>query len=191
MKKSVIFLCVFFCINNIVAQTILPDKSAVIDTIKRAQCQQIVDEINTMQLYCDTVVFKAEYGFTGIYFDEKGLLRKYFRKIAWESERSTMFVYYNENGELVYLFLDTDSNCGDGKEFYYLNKGRIVDFAGNVNCGCCEEDLTQEEINHLRPVIGNQLKTSMNWELNLTNFIHAKTLLKILQNENYYENEEF
>ena len=48
-----------------------------------------------------------------------------------------------------------------------------------------------EEINSLRPKVENQLKTSMNWEFNLTYFIHAKVLLKILQNAKYYEGEEF
>ena len=179
----------------------------MIDTVKRAQLEQIVNEINTIQLKCDTVSFELDedsiaYRFKGIYFDKRGQLRKYLRKeITRDGTHSSiiMFAYYNENGELVYIFLDTSFNCGDGKEFYYIYKGNIVDFTGNVNCDCCEDGLTQEEINlyrqenanRLRPVIGNPLKKSMNWELNLTNFIHAEMLLEILQSESYYGYEEF
>ena len=177
-------------IFDTLGQIILPDKSVVIDTIKRAECQQIVAKINAMQLKCDTV-FKEYRNFTGIYFDKKGRLRKYYRRERGGDggANNIMSAYYNENGELVYLFSTRGNNCEDRIKSYYIYEGCIVDFVIKMICYCCDdEDLTQEEINRIRPVIGNPLK---NWELNLTNFIYAKTLLKILQSGEYYEYKEF
>jgi len=195
MKKTITILSIFFCATNIAAQKILPAKSAVIDTVTRAQCKQIVDEINTMQLKCDTIsgnnLLKA------IYFDKKGRLRKYFwnqTENDGAQECIAMSAYYNENGELVYLFSETSTDCSSGEEIYYIYKGRIVDFAINLDCGCCEgnEDAyTKKEINRIRPVIGNPLKAFIDWDLNLTNFIQAQTLLRILQSKEYYYDKEF
>jgi len=203
MKKAIIILSIFFCAANIAAQyvtqKITPSKSAVIDTVTRAQCKQIVKEIRTMRLKCDTLLFDKKddrYKFAGIYFDRKGRLRKYFRKEPSPGDGSgeslTMSAYYNEDGELVYLYLDTGDTCDGDEEFYYIDKGRIVDFTDNWESICGDgKKMTQKEINHIRPVIGNPLKVSMSgWGIKLTNFIQAKTLLKILKSKEYPDRGE-
>ena len=199
MRKTIIILNILFCTTNIAAQKISPNKLAVIDTIRRAQYKQIIDEIDTMQLKCDTIGDVASNWFRGIYFDNKGRLRKYFWKNSGSgdgaNEGITISAYYNKNGELIYLSNETSTNCDAEEEFYYIDKGCIVDFAMNYDCGCCEggeEGYTKKEINRIRSrLIGNLLKVSISWELNLTNFIHTGTLLKILQGEKYYDMEEF
>ena len=209
MRKIIIILSIFFCATNIVAQKILPDKSAVIDTVARAQCKQIVKEIRTMKLKCDTV-FKDDFNtvingiseglskniqFVAIYFDKKGRLRKYLRKEMADGnqEKGIVSAYYNENGELVYFYQYNDYDCGSGEEFYYIDKGRIVDFSVNVICDCCEgvSELTKKEINHIRGITGTPLKVTINLGRTLTNFIQAKTLLKILQSKEYPNGYEF
>ena len=197
MKRTIIILGIFFCVTNIAGQEILPRKSAVIDTVRRAQCKQIVDEINTMQLKCDTVGYVGSNWFKGIYFDNQGRLRKYFRKETQNDgtqECIALSAYYNEKGELIYLFSETSTDCDSGEEFYYIYKGCIVDFAIKKDCSCCEDgkdELTKKEINRIRPQISNPLKVSINWSLNLTNFIYSETLLKILQSKEYNDNDEF
>jgi len=194
MKKTIIILSIFFCAtSSIAAQKILPDKSVVIDTVTRVQCKQIVKEIKTMRLKCDTVFRRemdnGEFDFTAIYFDKKARIRKYLKKkmSKGNEEKEIMSAYYNENGELVYLYQYNDYDCGSGNEFYYIDKGRIVDFAVNVICDCCEgkPELTKKEINRIRGIIGTPLKITINLERPLTNFIYAKTLLKMLRNYEY------
>ena len=209
MRKISIILSIFFCVTNVVAQKILPDKSAVIDTVTRAQCKQIVKEIKTMRLKCDTVFrrdmntvidgisegLSKNIDFVAIYFDKKGRLRKYLLKQMSDGdlERYITSAYYNENGELVYIYLYNYYDCGSGEEFYYIDKGRIVDFSVNVICDCCDgkDELTKKEVNRIRGIAGTPLKASVDLERPLTNFIYAETLLKILQNDEYNENDEY
>jgi hypothetical protein len=181
---------------------ILPDKSSTIDTAKVEQCKKAVDEINAMPLKCDTISFdpyydRVYYRFEGIYFDKKGKLRKYFRKEITNDgamECSMTSAYYNENGELVYISFDTSYHCGGGKEFYYVDKGNILYFEIITVCECCDdEEFTPEEINRMRPVIGKSLKTSVNWQSDLTDLINADKLLKMLKErkKEYEEYREF
>ena len=116
-------------------------------------------------------------------------MRKYYRKESCNDGAGTYIrfsAYYNRNGELVYLYCYTSSNCDDGEEWYYVHKGKIIDFAFYHDCGCCEEsDEHEAYINSIRPVVGEDLKETIGWRLSLKNFIHADTLLAILKSEKY------
>jgi hypothetical protein len=175
-------------------------KSDKADPIERAQCEKIVYEIDAMQLICgDTLNYRPPYygeegyysdvvifsDFTGIYFDEKGRLRKYFlENISRDGSQEciTMSAYYNDNGVLVYLSIKSSYNCGSGSRTYYIYQGRKVDFEGSEWCDCCGEEV--EEGNWVE---GKELPVSINWTL-LVNFMYAETLLKTLQSENYLDN---
>jgi hypothetical protein len=193
MKKTVIILSAIIQTMTIslTAQTILPDKSTRIDKSKVKQCQKEIDNIDAMQLKCDTIYAcdKApRHLFKGVYLDEKSLLRKYVQKIIVNDgshESMILSAYYDKNGNLVYITINTSSNCDDNIENYYIHKGRIIDFRCELYCDCCEKDRTEEEISLIRPVVGNTFIKAINWNLTLTNFIHADTLLKTLENTKY------
>ena len=169
-------------------------KSDKADPIERAQCEQISYEIDAMQLICDTINYRPPYygeegyyydfvlfsGFTGIYFDEKGRLRKYFlENISRDgsSECMKMSAYYDENGVLVFLSIESSYHCGNGSRSYYISQGRMIYFEGSEWCDCCEEEVEEGVW-----VAGEESPVFINWEL-LANFIYAETLLKTLQSE--------
>jgi len=193
MRTIVIILSVFFCISNAVAQTQenlrwqlisrpssdlhLPNKSAIIDEEVRAECQRTVDRINNSTLKYNTINSDKR-----IYFDDSGGLRKYVYEYESACDASCDYIvfaaYYNEKGELVYLYCYTDSNCDFSEEFYYVNNGKIIDFAFGYDCGCCEDengDIDEASIkayiNSVRPVVGNDLRKTIGWELSGENFI--------------------
>ena len=166
------------------------------NSTERAQCEKIVYEIDAMQLICDTLNYRPPYygeegyysdsvifsDFTGIYFDEKGRLRKYFlENISRDGSQEciTMSAYYNENGVLVYLSIKSSYDCGSGSRTYYIYQCRKIDFEGSESCDCCEEEAEEDN-----GVEGKELPVSINWEL-LVNFIYAETLSKTLQSEDY------
>ena len=174
---------------------ILP-KESVIDIKKRAYCQRVVDKINNsvfMTLKCDTLKFEqagVSYEFKGIYFDGLGQLRKYVYKHSVRDGAYDYIVfsaYYNENGELVYLYCETASTCDGVGESYYVHNGKIVDFAFDYDCDCCEYSNEEYEayVNSAHPVVGNDLIKTIGWKLLLKNFIHTDTLLTILKKEEY------
>ena len=171
------------------AQSIFPDEA--VDKEKVSECQKVVGEINSMPLKCNTISIKPftqspTYYFEGIFFDEQGRLRKYY----WEqimndgaSEEGTTTAYYDKNGKLVYIFLENSSNCEWSREYYYINNGFIVDFKGALYCECCEEgeeESAVEGVDFIRPIIGAPLTMTME-RYPLTDFIHANTLLKAMQ----------
>ena len=166
-------------------QTILPDESVMIDTIKRAKLQQIVDKINTMQLKCDTPNDSRR-----IYFDELGRLRKYVWEEDNEMEDILMLAYYNENGELVYVYFNAGNNYANSEETFYVHNGKIIDFVWKYSCGCCEDD-EEVYVNSKRPVIGTPLTKSIQWDWYLGNFTYADTLLKIRQSNEHSEFDNY
>lgn len=188
--KTVFILALIHLSCQIYAQKIYPDKSVKIDKKMLAQCQKIVADINSMPLKCDTTFW----GFKVICFDKQERLRRYFYNYHPSYRRGggdgsgeyvSIAAYYDENGNLVYIIHDSGSNCETDVEYYYVHKGLIVDFMCEKTCGCCEEgkeELNEEEINRIRPVVGSALiTTTSGWPL--TNFIRAKTLLSILKSE--------
>ena len=173
---------------------VTPDKSAVIDTIKRANIQQIVGKINTMQLKCDTIINEHS-ELKIIYLDKENRLRKYFLMVLGESGASKIVAYYNEKGNLIYIAFDSYSNADDKSEYFYVHNGRIIDFMGAYDCEWCETDddlmeYEKETIN--RPILGNVLTKSITvrWK-SFANFIYADKLLKILQSKEYVGDTEF
>ncbi|MDR2921107.1 MAG: hypothetical protein LBV72_17305 [Tannerella sp.] len=204
MKKILLICIVFVCIIKVAAQTILPDETAVIDTETRKQCQQIVDKINTMPLKCDTAYFESRsssgdtlftrdealfYNLTELYFDKNQRLRKYFHEgFVRDGENShlTMNAWYDEKGNLIYISYDGDSHCDAIGGYFYIHTGQIVDFKTERDCGCCDDDeeLTKEEIDNMRPVIGSSAsEATIGWHESLANYIHAETLLSALNSD--------
>lgn len=199
MKKIMLIYIISMCISNITAQIILPDETAVIDTEKRKQCQQIVDEINTLPLKCDTAYFVAtsnrgdtlstrdgalSYNLTELYFDKNGRLRKYFcESFVRDGENSefTIDAWYDKKGNLVYTSYNGDNHCTDISGHFYIYAGRIIDFRTEYGCGCCDEELTKEEIENMRPAIGSSASNAtIGWHESLRNYMHADTLLSTL-----------
>lgn len=193
---------IFMCISNVTAQTILPDETAVIDTEKRKQCQQIVDEIKTLPLKCDTAYFLSTsnrgdtlftrdgalfYNLTELYFDKNGRLRKYFNESFvrdGENSQFTIDAWYDKKGNLVYTSYIGDNHCTDIGGYFYIYAGRIIDFRTEYGCECCDEELTKEEIDDIRPAIGSSASNAtIGWHESLTNYIHADTLLSKLKDE--------
>jgi len=169
-------------------QIILPMKSTV-DTVKRAQLQQIVEEVDNMQLKCDTLHYEPYEKYDPgeslefVYFDKAGRLRKYFWKDAvsdGSGEYGGITAYYNEKGELVNIF-DQSGDCvvGEGEE-YWVCEGRIVDFYiyfdsnGDDDTG---DILTKKQVNDRRPAIGSELTKTRVRDRLFRNFINAHTLL--------------
>ena len=177
--------------NSEFAELIKSDKT---DPIERAQYKQKVYEIDAMQLICDTLRYRPpEYGkdvygnvlvlfsgFKGIYFDEKGRLRKYF----WEDiskdgsqECTSLSAFYDENGVLFFLHLESSYNCGDENSSYYIYQGRMIDFEGSEWCGCCEVEAEKDKWE-----FGKELPVFIDWTL-LSDFFYAETLFKTLQSK--------
>ena len=152
-KNLIITFIVLFFSAQLQAQYELekPDR-ALVDQGRLEQCKREVDKINSMQLKCDTVMnisIPSE-----LYFDKQGRLRKSSYSYRWESEGGTGAAYYDENGSLVYIENAGGTNCDDGKEYFYIHDGRIVDFGFYYGCGCCEE-YEQEAIDAKRPIVGS------------------------------------
>ncbi len=199
MKSGIIILALLACTISIAAQSVvlnLPDTSAIIDAKVRAECQMTVDIIDNpmgyIHLKCDTL-FKELREDVRIYLDEEGNLKKYFRYWATEIEGSVMSAYYNDYGELVYIYIYSENNCDISEESLYVHKGILIDFAWKYDCGCCEEDkeALYAAIENERPVIGTLLLETPARKWNLRNFFHANTLLSILKSKNYYEGMVF
>ncbi len=210
MKKSGFIFSALVCVSNVAAQTILPDETTVIDTEKRERCQQIIYEVDAMSLECDTVSFYARsfhgdtlftrdgaltYNLEELYFDENKRLRKYFSEsFVRDGENSQMKIdaWYDEKGNLIYITYDGDSHCDAISGHLYIYDGRIIDFMSEYDCGCCDEKLTEVEINNTRPAVGSDASMeTIGWGASLTNFIHADTLFSILKSKEYNRYNEY
>ena len=178
-------------------QFIFPKKSTI-DTEKRAQLQQRVEEIDTMPLKCDTLHYEPfekydpSESLEFVYFDKAGRFRKYFWKNSvsdGSSEYGGITAYYDEKGELVYIFDEGGDGCeGEGEE-YWVYERRIVDFYIQLDCICCDNTgdlLTKKEINDRRPVIGSELTKTRVRDRLFTNFINAHILLTKVKSKNNY-----
>jgi len=175
---------------------ILPEKSTV-DTVKRAQLQQMVEKIDAMPLKCNTLHYEplekntASESLEFIYFDKAGRLRKYFWKDAvydGSGEFGGISAYYNEKGELVNIFDQSgDCNWGEGEE-YWVCEGRIVDFCRYLDTQVDDDTgdiLTKKELNDRRTVIGSELTKTRVRDRLFRNFINAHILLTKVKNKDY------
>ena len=191
--------------------SVTKDDYVQIDTLE--YCQEIIEEVNSIQLKCDTLLFEpfdeheVIYYFKGIYFDENKRLRKYWRKEIvhdGSGECIDMSVYYDQDGHLVYIDIESSYHCGFDNEYFYVYKGHIIDYNYYGSCFCCDEeeeydDESSEDKNpevedeeQWRPVVGDTLSITAGWGFSLRNFIHADSLIKILKKQDeYYYNEEF
>ena len=104
--------------NQLSAQTILlPDTALRIDKEKVKQCKDMVNHINYMQLRCEMLSFidrEPTFHVQTICFDEEKRLRKYFYKHEMSdgaSEYDNIRAYYNENGDLIFIYYCSYGNC--------------------------------------------------------------------------------
>ena len=163
------------------------------------QIREMVYAIDSMPLKCDTILYKYDNDawwyreFRGIYFDKEGRLRKYSRKDLGEGSNSEASAYYDGAGNLVYYIYSSESTCDEADGCFYVNDGKIVDFMGTYDCGCCEdkEAFTEEIMRTKRPVVGSTLTKTINRDWSLANFIYSDTLLSKLKNKSYSGYEEF
>ena len=175
--------------NPLSAQTILPDTAVRIDKEKVKQCNNMINDINNMQLRCELLSFidnQPIFRIKTICFDEEERLRKYYFKHEMSdgaTEYDDIRAYYNEKGDLSYLYYGSDGNCEHHYETYWINEGKIIDFYVSYGCGCCDDDEYEKEKNSHSLVIGSPLTKSIfnEWKL-FDYFLHADTLLKALQN---------
>ena len=176
--------------NPLSSQTIRPDTAVRIDNEKVEQYNSMINDINKMQLRCELLNFidnQPTFLIKTICFDEEKRLRKYYLKHEVSdgaNEYVNIRAYYNEKGDLFYLYYGSDNNCVHCYESYWINEGKIINFYVSYGCGCCDEDddeYEKEKKSH-SIVIGSPLTKSINkWKL-FDYFIHADTLLKALQN---------
>ena len=164
---------------------------------KRAQLQRQVDEINAMTLRHDTLFYTPQWGnvlLEVLSFDEAGRLRKFFYDVAMGDASgwyNTIIAYYNEKGELIYIFYTESGNHFGTDERYWLHEGRIIDFLIEWSCDLCEPSYvviwSDERINELRAKVGTPLtKTMVSLNIiSLTDFLDAQTLLSIVKSEDY------
>ena len=177
-----------------------------INTEKRAQLQQQVNEIRSMELRHDTLFFRpswlAQFGRYDAHprlreilsFDETGRLRKYFWcTMPDETSMFTTIAFFNENGKLIRIFHDGGSHVSGTGETLWIYEGRIVDFLIEWGCDACEPPYdyawTDEGINKLRAKVGSPLTEtivlSVSGRRPLTDFLDTQTLLSIVRCENY------
>jgi len=170
------------------------------NTGKIDYCSNVINEVDAMQLRCDTIYIQpwdkdmVSFEFKGIYFDSNNRLRKYWRKYTVNDgshEYIDFTAYYDKDGNLVYIIYESGSNCEDDDGYFYVYGGKIMDYAYNWDCGCCEEGVTEEEMNIVRPQIGDELERLCDGMMYLKSFIHADTLLKILKDEKYSGYDEY
>ncbi len=163
--------------------TLLSDGTTPIEKRKVAQCQSVVDKINSIQLMCDTVFNSSSeneiiYRFESIYFDKQGRVRKYFGEHKMNDgahENGETTAYYDEKGELVYIEYDSSNNCEGREGYFYVNDGRVVDFSCSLYCDCCEGDsVSQETIDLVRPTIDAPFVQTAEW---LSRYATILTLL--------------
>lgn len=186
MKYLLKIVFILILVNpQIYAQKIYPDKSTSINREKVQRHQKIVNKIDSMQLRCDTILIKQDgevsYEFEGIYFDKQNRLRKYLsRYIVNDGSHDdvTICTYYNENGNLIYILYNGSNHCEATDEYFYIYNECIIDFMCELDCDCCEDEMTQEEIDNIRPVIGNKLSEAREW---MSNYIDINNLFKMLR----------
>ena len=200
MKKYAMFCLLIIGCECIYGQEEIPEYDGVTTTIENlqqineedmAKCLGVIDEVDTIQLKCDTLFDEAQsYLFTAIYFDENNCLRKVHNKIEindGSNDHYDTFAYYDESGDLVYYYNGGWYHCGSSSYYYYVWKGCIVDYYYDDNCDCCEKNLAsdveaREGLVINPPVIGDKLE--FNFEgYSLKDYLNSETILKILLDE--------
>jgi len=170
------------------------------NTEKRKQLQQQVNEIRTMELRHDTLFFEPVERYNPrrlseiLSFDDAGRLRKYlwiYSMSDGAGEYHTIIAYYNESGELIRIFNNGSCNNQGESEKHWIYEGQIVDFLIEWHCGPCYPPYnvkwSDAEVNNLRINVGNPLtKAIVSFSARpLTDFLDTQTLLSIVRCENY------
>ena len=157
-------------------------------------CRNVIDEINSIQLKCDTIFLRNEFPshlFTYIYFDENNRLRKYHNKSDVDdgsNEHYDTFAYYDEYGDLVHYSKSGWYHCGSSSYYFYALKGFVVDYYFENNCDCCEKDFVSDDEGIVTnyPSVGDKLE--LNFEgRSLENFLNVETLQEALKYSTYGE----
>ena len=98
--------------------------SAQTDNSKLAECRNIINNINSMEL--KQVMEYSHWNACYLYFDQKGLIRKYISHYGGESEQLSYVSLYNEAGDAILIAYQAGNNMADEKGFVYLDKGEVV-----------------------------------------------------------------
>ena len=210
MKYFILINFVITCLSiSTFCNNTLPKDVLQTDTLE--YCKKIVDEIKALKLYSDTVFSDFSngsdfYQYKVIYFDEKKQLRKYMRKEEVHdgtSECIDMKAYYDQSGNLVHIDIISSDVCDSDNEYFYVYKGRVVDYGYEGDCFCCEEENSDNENSETEngekkfwyptnlPVKGDTINKTVGWELSLKHFIYADSLVVRLKSDKYYNNSEF
>lgn len=209
MRSIILFILLFLNVQAY-AQVLTPDESIPVDVELVESCVKIVDDIESIELKCDTVSFEALssqgdilntsdgaliYDLEEIYFDKNKRLRKYFNEsFVRDGENSHVRIaaYYDEKGHLIYITFNGDSHCDAINEYFYIHNERIIDFMSEYDCECCDEEETEEEVDNARFLIGSSaLSETIGWGTSLADFIHTDTLLSLLSGKEDRENDAF
>ena len=91
---------------------------------KLAECRKIINDINSMELR--QVMEYSHWNACYLYFDQKGLIRKYISHYGGESEQLSYISVYNEAGDAIFIAYQAGNNMADEKGFVYLDKGEVV-----------------------------------------------------------------
>jgi|GEM_PF-2878949 len=164
----------------------VPDR-ALVDQKILLLCKLEVENIESMQLKCDTLYFKRDSfyfnthhvdddWFTGLYYDNKGRLRKNIKKWAFHdgsNEYVDLISYYNANGDLVYVEMKSGCNCDDEKEYIYLHNRQIVDWGYAYDCGCCEEEDVRKHIETESPTLGDIVGDEWKYSVSAKNLLNS------------------
>ncbi|MDR2919386.1 MAG: hypothetical protein LBV72_08495 [Tannerella sp.] len=170
------------------------------EEISTEEPDRIVAAIDTMSLTCDTFYLVPYYDyidiydFACIYFDNKGQLRKYSRQLNFNDggqDHIDFSAYYDLHGDLVYITYQSGNNCEDDAGYFYVHQGHIVGYDYDWDCGCCEDDVTEEDMSIIRPEIGAPLEKTVDENWSLKRFISARTLLETIHSPEYGRHDEF
>ena len=199
MKYIVVFILLLLNVQ-IYAQVLTPDESTPVDEALVESCVRIIDEIESMELKCDTAWFESRsnvgdtlttsdgaltYCIVEVYFDKHKRLRKYFNEsFVRDGEHSHVIInaYYDEKGNLIQIAFNGTSHCDAINEYFYIHSGRIIDFMSEYDCECCDgEDAGEDdEADNTRIIIGSSASSeTIGWGTSLAEFIHADTLLPV------------
>lgn len=180
--------------------TILPDESIPINKKKVNEIRQVIAEIDSIPLICDTTYFESGrlfngefapiYIFEGFYSDKKGRLRKYLDiKKDFDSERE-IIAYYDKAGELIYIRRKLRNYYESSDEYYYIDDKLIVDFGSRMEGYYGQKGIPPGELERTQGLIGSVLKESIirRWsdmahtqKFMFKNYLEAKTLMNLIE----------
>ncbi len=199
MRKRLIIIFLSVCNICCYGQLILNSPEPA-DKKKMELCTAVINEVDAIGLRCDTIYLRPwdkdtiSYEFKGIYFDENDRLRKYMWSLQindGSNDHIDLEAYYDNDGALVYIGYTAWYHCGDYNGHFYVHEGRIVSYYYFENCECCEEEITEENMDVVRPRVGDTLEKDFDTSQSFKSFLYARTLLEILKNEDYGNGDEY